>query len=255
MDSKIALTLFNLRDYCKTEEDLAATLNKIYKIGYRQVHVSGVSLDPAVIRKQLDDHGIKCIGTHEGFISVQEPNRLIDKLGILGCDFAALGMMPKEYHNSEEGFEEFVKIMDAGCKTLADNGIKFAYHNHHFEFAKMANKKTLLENLYERIDSSRLLVELDVHWITRGGGSPATWIRKYADRMPVIHFKDFVHYEGNPTFCEVGEGNLDWQEILKACDEAGVKIYVVEQDLPFGERDIFESMKISFDNMIKMGIK
>ena len=148
MNSKIALTLFNLRNYCTTEQDFACTLDKIYKIGYRQVQVSGVALDPVIVRKQLDDHGIKCIGTHEGFISVQEPNRLIEKLGILGCDFAALGMMPKDYHNSEEGFEEFAKILDAGCKVLADNGIKFAYHNHNFEFVKMANKKTVLENLY-----------------------------------------------------------------------------------------------------------
>jgi len=31
--------------------------------------------------------------------------------------------------------------------------------------------------------------------------------------------------------------------------------YVVEQDRPFFDRDIFVSLKMSFDNMKKMGIR
>lgn len=254
MDSKIALTLFSLRNFCKTEADFATTLDKLYDIGYRQVQVSGVPLDFEIIRKQLDEHQIKCIGTHEGFDMIQDTAKLVDKLQILGCDFAALGCMPPKYQHGED-FAEFVDIMNSSCAKLADKGIRLAYHNHHFELGKMANRKTLLENLYDATAENNLLAEIDVHWITRGGGSPATWIRKYPNRIPVIHFKDFVHYNCNPTFCEIGEGNLDWPEILKACDETNVEIYVVEQDEPFGDRDIFESVKISFDNMKAMGIK
>jgi sugar phosphate isomerase/epimerase len=254
MDSKIALTLFSLRNHCKTESDFANTLDKLYEIGYRQVQVSGVPLEFDIIRKHLDEHQIKCIGTHESFEMMQDTSKLVDKLQTLGCNFAALGCMPLQYQHGEN-FEEFVNIVNSSCTKLTEHGIQFAYHNHHFELAKMANKKTLLENLYEQTERGKLLAEIDVHWITRGGGSPATWIRKYTNRIPVIHFKDFVHFDTKPTFCEIGEGNLDWHEILKACDEANVEIYVVEQDEPYGNRDIFESVKISFDNMKAMGIK
>ncbi len=254
MDDKIALTLFSLRNFCKTEADFASTLDKIYEIGYRQVQVSGVPLEFEVIRKHLDEHQIKCIGTHESFEMIQDTAKLVDKLQILGCDFAALGCMPLCYQHGEN-FEEFINILNTSGQKLRDKNIKLAYHNHHFELAKMANRKTILENLYDMTDQTSVYAEIDVHWITRGGGSPATWIRKYPNRIPVIHFKDFVHYDTKPTFCEIGEGNLDWQEILKACDETAVKIYVVEQDEPFGTRDIFESVKISFDNMRAMGIK
>ena len=34
-DSQIAVTLYNLRDYCKTESDLDKTLDKVCDIGYR----------------------------------------------------------------------------------------------------------------------------------------------------------------------------------------------------------------------------
>ena len=53
-DSQIAVTLFNLRDYCKTESELDATLDKLCAIGYKAVQVSCVPLEPAVIKKQLD---------------------------------------------------------------------------------------------------------------------------------------------------------------------------------------------------------
>lgn len=42
-DSQIAVTLYNLRDYCQTESDLDRTLDKVCAIGYQAVQVSGHS--------------------------------------------------------------------------------------------------------------------------------------------------------------------------------------------------------------------
>ena len=47
-DSQIAVTLYNLREYCKTEDDYAATLDKVAAMGYKSVQISGVPL-PAEI--------------------------------------------------------------------------------------------------------------------------------------------------------------------------------------------------------------
>jgi sugar phosphate isomerase/epimerase len=52
---------------------------------------------------------------------------------------------------------------------------------------------------------------------------------------------------------EVGEGNLNWPAILQACREAGVEWYAVEQDEC--QRDPFESLKISYDNLKAMGLQ
>ena len=37
--------------------------------------------------------------------------------------------------------------------------------------------------------------------------------------------------------------------------DTGIPFYSIEQDKPFMDRDIFESMKISFDNLRAMGVK
>jgi sugar phosphate isomerase/epimerase len=71
----------------------------------------------------------------------------------------------------------------------------------------------------------------------------------------VVHFKDYAILNHEPTFCEIGEGNLEWDPIIRACEDVGARWYVFEQDRPFGDRDIFDSIKITYDNLKKMGVK
>ena len=69
--------------------------------------------------------------------------------------------------------------------------------------------------------------------------------------MKVVHFQDrTVDNERKQLFAEVGEGNLNWPPIIKACEDIGVEWYAVEQDIC--QRDPFESLSISFNNMLKM---
>lgn len=148
------------------------------------------------------------------------------------------------------GLEKLEKLANnhfrSAVRFSAGGGLRLGYHNHDFEFEHFSESTTILETFYGNTNRN-VCAELDVHWVTRGGGNPETWIRKLKNRIPVIHFKDFTVYNRQPIFCEIGQGNLDWTGILKACREAEVKTFVVEQDLPFPGRDVFESAKLSFD--------
>ena len=257
-DTQIAVTLFNLREYCKNESELDSTLDRLCEFGYKAVQVSAVPLPPEVIRKQLDKHNLYCCAAHEGIDMVKDPIAMIDKMQALGCDFVALGAPPPELRVPELAVcKELADIFNASGAKMLEKGIRLGYHNHHFEFQKVKeNGKTFLENFYDLTDKDCVFAELDVHWVTRGGGSPIAWINKVAGRMPVCHFKDFVMInENDPVYCEVGEGNLDWDSIIKACNDTGVRFFSIEQDMPFPGRDIFTSVKMSIDNLHKMGVK
>lgn len=257
-DSKIAVTLYNLREYCKTESDLASTLEKVAGMGYKCVQVSGVPLPADVIRKYLDANELFCCATHENIATVSgDPKVIIDKLQTLGCDFTALGSPGGDFDlTSMESVQNLADIFKRQGDALAEAGIKLAYHNHAAEFVKIAgSKKTMLETFMDLTAGYNVYSELDVHWVTRGGGSPVAWIKKLAGRITVIHFKDFAIYEKQPVFCEIGEGNLDWPEILKACEETNVRWYSIEQDREFPGRNIFDSIKISIDNLKSWGVK
>ena len=56
--------------------------------------------------------------------------------------------------------------------------------------------------------------------------------------------------EGRAVQTEVGNGNLDWPEILSACREAGAEWLIVEQDET--ERDSLESLAISYRNLAEL---
>ena len=147
------------------------------------------------------------------------------------------------------------ELADVG-KAL-EAGIRLAYHNHNFEFERLPGRReTYFEYFYANTNPQTVFAEVDVHWVTRGGGSPVNWIHRLGYRMPVIHFKDFTIIDNDkPVFCEIGEGNLDWGGILQACREAGIRWYSIEQDALFKDRDIFESIKISYNNLRAMGVK
>ena len=64
--------------------------------------------------------------------------------------------------------------------------------------------------------------------------------------LPQLHLKDYVINDDNqPTFAEIGNGNLDWPRIIAAADEVGCEWFIVEQDTCAG--DPFDSVKASFD--------
>ncbi len=250
-DTRIAVTLFNVNKRCKTIEDLDKTLGRLKEIGYRAVQISAIpEYEPSEVRQLLDNHDMFCCATHENLDNCRNNfDKIVSKLKTYGCTFAALGSPGKHLLNPE-GAAELPGILEEISLRFDEHGISFGFHNHHREFEKF-NKKPLIEDIYD--NTTKLCAEIDVHWVQRGGGNPVTWIKRVAGRMPVVHLKDYAIVDGEPVFCEIGQGNLEWEPIMEALRQTGVRWYVVEQDRPFRDRDIFESMDISYKKLVELG--
>jgi len=252
--TRIAAQLFTLRDFTKTPADIVRTMTRVREIGYRAVQCSALGpIDPAELRRILDAQGLFCCATHVGFERMRDdPQGVIAEHKILGCPLTAVGGLPQSYRNAE-GYHRFAKEASAVAKRLKDEGGPvWGYHNHSFELEKF-DGRTGLEILYAESDPAYFTAEIDTYWITHGGADPAFWIRSLKGRIPLVHFKDMVMKDGKQLMAEVGEGNLNWPAILKACKAAGVQWYLVEQDVC--QRDPFESLAISLRNMNGWGLK
>ena len=81
--------------------------------------------------------------------------------------------------------------------------------------------------------------------------NPADVIRRLGSRAQIIHFKDLAFFGNDACMAEVMEGNLNWDEIFAACEEAGCQAALVEQDV--WRRDPFESLAISYQNLKAKG--
>lgn len=253
MTTQIAAQLYTVRDFTKTEADIAETIKKVRQLGYEAVQCSALGpISPAELKNIVDGEGITICATHTDYARMRdEPQAVIDEHQLWGCKHAAIGGIPGEYRNAE-GFATFAKEASEVAARLAEGGLTFSYHNHSFELERF-NGRTGLAILYEESDANYFLSELDTYWIQHGGGDPGEWIRKLKGRAQIIHFKDMAMQGSTQRFAEVGEGNLNWPAILDACVYAGVEWYIVEQDSCY-ERDPFESLGISLRNMQAMGL-
>ncbi len=253
--TQTAAQLYTLRDFTRTPAEVAGAMARVREIGYEAVQISGMGpIDPAECRKIMDDNGLTVAATHTGFERMRdETSQVIEEHQTLGCRYAAIGGLPNEYRTGAEGYRAFAKEASAVGKRLAEGGLTFGYHNHSFELEQFEGR-TGLAILYDESDPQYFTGEIDTYWIQHGGGDPAQWIRKLSGRMFLVHFKDMRMVGGQQQFAEVGAGNLNWPNILEACKSAGVEWYIVEQDLCY-DRDPFDSLKISRENMRAWGLK
>ena len=176
--------------------------------------------------------------------------RIFEQLHTLGCTRTAVGGAPAKF-SSADGWKRAAAELSETALAYREAGFQFGYHNHSFEFMRFGERSGF-EILTDESDPA-LLVEMDTYWVAHGGADPAHWLRRLAGRVPYIHVKDFtISPERKQTFTEVGEGNLNWPEILDAARGAGVEWYIVEQDTCPG--DPIDSLALSLKNMRAWGL-
>jgi sugar phosphate isomerase/epimerase len=166
---------------------------------------------------------------------------------------------------------EFCDASEEVAHRLADEGIGLYYHNHHIEFAKYDGRR-LLDIITDR--SPTMGLEIDVHWVQRGGLDPVSTLRKYGERVTMVHLKDYrigqlepsafealarrdipafmAAFAGVVQFAEVGEGNLDFRAIIDESVRIGADYLLVEQDDLYG-RTALECLETSHDNLVALG--
>lgn len=253
-DTVVAAQMYTLRQFTKTPSDIATALAKVKAIGYDAIQISAFGpIDASELAKMLDGEGLVVASTHTKWeMFTDEIDGVIEEHRMWGCKHPAIGGMPGQYRNPE-GVVAFAKLAEDVGRKLTVAGMDFSYHNHNFEFQKVG-PKTWLEVLYDSTDPRYLKAEIDTYWVQAGGGDPAEWIRRMSGRMPILHLKDMTMGDDGQRMAEIGEGNLNWPAILAAAKEAGVEWYCVEQDQCY-DRDPFDSLKISVENLHAMGLK
>ena len=256
------------------------TLKKCAELGYHCIEISQIPMTPenvAGMKKACDEFGIKvssCTASLEPMIPgmpgeylVSDFDKIVQDCKTLNCDMLRIGMLPMTSMGNREKALDFVKRADEMAEKLKAEGIDLYYHNHHVEFVRY-DGEYLLDII--KNNTKYMGFELDIHWIHRGGENPVEFIKKYNGRIRLLHLKDYrigevkmpegefdakafmTAFSNIVEFAEVGEGTLPIKECIEAGLAGGSEYFLIEQDDTYG-RDPFESLKISRDNLIKMG--
>jgi sugar phosphate isomerase/epimerase len=198
-------------------------------------------------------------------------DKVVDDAKRLDSKLLRIGMLPFAAMKSIDAVIGFAKQANEYGERLQDHGLSLYYHNHHIEFAKF-DGKYMLDIIAE--NSPAMGMEIDVHWVQRGGLDPVRTLEKYAGSTAMVHLKDYRigqlpkesfgllekgdfrgfmdQFKDVVQFAEVGEGNLDFASIIPAAQAAGAKYLLVEQDELYG-RTVWEALQTSYDNLVALG--
>lgn len=123
---------------------------------------------------------------------------------------------------SKDDSESFEKVWERSQAEIAkalplagELGVKIAVEVVWNDFL------TTPEKLIEYVDafkSPNVGAYFDASNMLKYGVASADWIRKLGKRMLKLDFKG---YSRTKQWCEIGEGDEDWPEVLKACADVG----------------------------------
>ena len=266
------------------EDGAFETLRKVSAIGYNAVEISQIPMTPENVAEL--DRSRSELGMDIAALSVamETPkgmpgdslkdhfDKIVDDAKRLDTHLLRIGMMPFPAMKSIDAVVDFAKQANEYAERLREHGIGLYYHNHHIEFAKF-DGKYMLDIIAE--NSPAMGMEIDVHWVQRGGLDPVRTLAKV--RRTHGHgapegLPDRASCRNRPSGSwKRGTSRASWPSSrtwssspkwAKATltsrpsfprpQAAGAEYLLVEQDELYG-RTVWEALQTSYDNLVAMG--
>jgi sugar phosphate isomerase/epimerase len=245
---RIGIQLYTVRQ--QVQRDLPATLARLSEIGYREVEFAGYAgRTPEQTKALLSQYGLAAPSTHIGYDQLGANwDRALDDALARGHRYVTVPWLPDAARSAEASrrvADEFNRAAEAARRR----GLRFAYHNHDFEFVRTGNT-TPFDILLANTNPDFVDFQLDVYWAVKAGADPLALIRQHPTRFTMLHIKD----SGGPPDhkqVDVGAGTIDFAAILRL-DESQrsvIEHVFIEHDQP---ADPMAFAKASFDHLSRL---
>jgi sugar phosphate isomerase/epimerase len=227
--SRFGIQLYTLRRPMGL--DFEGVLLQVGELGYREVEFAGYyGRPPEAVRRVLKRAGLEAPAAHVGFDALGDDwPRTLAVAAEIGHGWVVVPWIPADARAGSDGYRRVAERFNRAGDEARRAGLRFAYHNHDFEFETTPEGDLPFDLLLEATDPELVEFEMDVFWTVRGGSDPLEYFRAFPGRFPLAHLKDM---DGSGTMVDVGSGNIDFGAILRAADEAGLRHAFVEHDNP-----------------------
>jgi len=248
----IGLELYSVRG--ELSRDLPNTLKNVAKFGYEIVefyspYFKWTPIYAKEVRAQMDDLGIRCYSTHNGFESFSSAENMahaIELNQILGTHYIVLASAPST--NGVDGWKKLCEKLTAAVEELKPHGLSAGYHNHQAEWAKLEGGQRIIEVIASNTPKEFAL-QLDVGTCEEAGADPVAWVKANPGRIKMMHLKDWSPDKGYRVL--FAEGVTPWKDLLSAAETVGgAEFFLIEQEgSQFSE---FETAKRCLDTWKSM---
>ena len=251
----LGVQLYTIRNLIK-DDNLLSLLKQIRAIGYEEVE-----LFPTVYKHP--ERELTSILRHSGLTAPSghfNYDDFVSKIPYahrLGLKWMVCPMLPKGQWGSPEGFRRAAATFNQWGKQCQQHGMRFAYHNHNYEFQDLKGT-TGFDILVKETDPELVWLEMDVYWITQAGRDPVLLLNQLGKRVRLLHLKDRkadvptsqVLDSSAEHFTEAGNGTIAWRALLALAQKLGIEHYFVEQDE--SDKSPMDSLKISYTFLHKI---
>ena len=253
---KMGLQLFTIRDAMKA--DPLGSLKKAKAMGYQDLEIYG--FDPENIgyygykakefKLILDDLNLTTSSGHYDFSSYfdkpdEELKKYLDACiegaHMLNKPYITWPWLAPEFHTIEN-----YKVLSGKLNWMSEQvnsaGLGFAYHNHDFEFTDH-NGQIGYDIILKETDPKLVKLQMDMYWVMHSSKkTPQELITEQPGRYVMWHIKDMDKVTRDYT--ELGNGSIDYAEMLSQIDTDALQYYYIEQGSNFAQ----DSMKSIADS-------
>lgn len=218
----VAIQLYSVHDI---DDDIATILDAV-----AETDLDGIEFfqcdDANAIREALDRTGLDVAGAHVGLDALEEEfEESVEGWSGLGVEEFVVPWVAPEHFETREAVKAVADRLSALASKLEERGYDLHYHNHDQEFVELGDEYAL-EVLAE--EAPEIGLEIDLGWAGSAGAAPLSLVDQYADRIDLLHVKDYAPETGGPA--KVGEGGLDLDAVSTAAEEHDIEWLVYEYE-------------------------
>ncbi|MEL6254807.1 MAG: sugar phosphate isomerase/epimerase [Bacteroidota bacterium] len=256
------LALYTLRD--TMAKDPKGVLKIVADMGYEYIEAAGYSdgkfygMAPAEFKSYLAQIGLKPMSSHHGRVSLDNADQMIADAKAAGFTYFVIPIPPMGHFKVDENglgmseeLEEITDILSTIGEKCSAAGLVMLYHNHDMEFKENSKGIIPMDYFIENTNPEHVKFQLDLYWAIKAGVDPIAYFEKAPGRFKSWHMKD-IDEEGR--FAPVGEGSIDFANILKNKELSGMEHFFVEQDQAF-EQTPLEAIAISHKAIGDLGMR
>jgi len=262
-----SIQLFTVRE--ALERDLDGTLAEVAARGFTAAEPYDFVRRAESLAAALSAHGITAPSGHaflasESFVNpdgsgttlpVPSPAEVFAAAKTLGMGIVIDPYTAPERWQSIEQIEQTARLLNAAAEIGEAEGIRVGYHNHAHELEATFDGTTGLEVLAGLLDP-RVVLEVDLYWVARGGVDPVALLRRLCERVVAVHAKDGTldpeALAAYPPADQVpaGEGVVPLAEAIAAAP--ALELAIVEFDHYEGDLfDAIEKSRLALDGIVR----
>ena len=222
---KLGIQVSSLKPLLKTEEQMREAFRNMAALDapYLQLQWIDPTVSVDAIADAMRGNNQVSLGTQDYYVTVLENLEYYVNLNAAtGGTWLTVSRIP-ERCKSREGLDVFARELTELQEKLTPLGQRVCFHPVTPDYTAVPGMSAV-EYLLEQLPW--LEICLDLFHLDKNCDDMPRFIRRYAGRIPMVHFKD--HREG--VLVPAGQGQVRWEGVVEACRDAEVGYGLAEQE-------------------------